>query len=42
MSQKLTNFQKIREFHQTFGLDDHNEHQLDIFENKKLLNRLID
>lgn len=42
MSQKLTNFQKIREFHQTFGLDDHNEHQLDIFENKKLLKLRLD
>ena len=37
MSKQLTNFQKIKEFHQTFGLDNHDEHQLDIFDNKKLL-----
>ena len=32
MSKKLTNFQKMK-IHQTFGLDDHNEHQ-PLFENK--------
>ena len=36
MSSK-TNFQKIREFHQTSDLDNHFEHQLDVFDNKKLI-----
>ena len=36
MSSK-TNFQKIREFHQTSNLDNHFEHQLDVFDNKRLI-----
>ena len=33
-----TNFQKIREFHQAFGLADHDEHQPESLNNEKLVN----
>ena len=32
-----TNFQKIREFHQAFGLADHDEHQPEALNNEKLV-----
>ena len=35
MSSNLTNFQKIREFHNASGLDNHTEHQLNIFSEEK-------
>ena len=36
-SSEKTNFQKIREFHNAFGLDNHNTHQLNVFDNEKLI-----
>ena len=39
---KKTNFEKIREFHNAFGLDNHDNHQLNIFDNKKLIKLRLD
>jgi len=37
-----TNFQKIREFHQTFGLDNHDNPPTDLFDKKKLIKLRLD